>query len=805
MMQEAHAASNQYYGRVPGESDFAQLPMNIRPQIWDEQTGGWVANPRFNPALLQRQTDWERVPLNPNAPITNHNLSVSGATEQVNYFVSAGYFQQDAIQHKWDLNRLSFRANSDFTINERIRFGETFSLSNQFTLRGHHNWGDGRILPNALVMAPIAVFRDPACETPAGCPNNRYGFASNQDVFDGGLANHAAINHIIDVEDRNTRMIGGLHGEIDVLRGLTFRSQGNLDYRISRFYQWNPGYAQHEMGLDRNVPRAEESRQETYGIVFTNTLTYDGAIGNHNVNLLGGVETQQTRWNAIGLYRNEFLSFDENVRRIVGGSGATPASAWAGENAFLGYLGRLTYNFGDRYLLTASVRRDGASEFAPGYQWGTFPAVSAAWRVSQEPAFNVPWINELKIRGSWGRMGNSAIPGGAYPHLLSIAPNSTYTLNGTGWTGDVPIPLPRFPNPALTWETTTTSDFGFLGAVLDNSVDFSATYYDKSTGGFLLPIDLPPSSGFNQSPFNSGRVTNRGVELELGYNAPRLLGEVDLRVSGNLTTVRNRLEELAPDMEQYAAPGDGGVQAFAQQYRTAPGFPIGYFYGFQTCGIFQTNEAAAQAPVDRTIDGRRREAGDMCFVDVNGDGEITVADRTFIGSSIPDGYFGLNMTAAFRQFDLTTFFSGAYGVQKYNQVRQRLEHLGGGTGNQRADVLNRWTPENPNASMPRAIAGDPAGNNRFSDRWVEDAGFVRLRTLQLGYTLPQGFLGTNNTRIYLSGQNVFTLTGYSGYDPEFTTSIDNWRSRNDLALFQGTDTGDIPQPRIWQIGVRTTF
>jgi TonB-linked SusC/RagA family outer membrane protein len=469
------------------------------------------------------------------------------------------------------------------------------------------------------------------------------------------------------------------------------------------------------------------------------------------------------------------------------------------------YFGRISYDYNQKYLLTGTIRRDGASTFAPGHQWGTFPSVSAGWRITEEPFFNVPWINELKLRGSWGQLGNSSIEGGAYPHLLAVALQSTYTLNGTAWTEDVPIPLPRFPNPALTWESTTTTDVGFEASFFNHAFDFAATYYNRNTSDFLLNVDLPASSGFIRSPFNSGEVNNRGIELEAGYRMPRLVPDLDLHISGNFTTVRNRLLSLSDEIEAYTPPGDGGVQSFAAQYRTAPDRPVGFFYGFQTCGVYQTAAEAAQAPIDRTIGGRRPQAGDMCFVDRDGDGEITEADRTYLGKNIPGFYYGLNLNANFRRFDLTAFFNGVGDVQLYNQVRRDLEGMWGGGDNFAASTQNRWRPDNPSTTMPRAIAGDPVGNARYSDRWIENGSFFRLRTLQLGYTMPQGFLGTQNTRVYLSAQNLLTITPYSGYDPEFTTTIDHWRSRNDLALFQGTDTGDMPQPRVFQIGVSTAF
>jgi TonB-linked SusC/RagA family outer membrane protein len=788
LARESDANYNAQFGYAPGDDSYAELPDYL------------VAN---ESALEARNTDWHDVIAVDNAPIMNHNLSVSGAGDRSSYYVSAAYFAQDAIVDRWDLERFSFRVNSEFDITDRIRIGEFFSISNQQVVRGQQDGFNGQLMPNALKLPPFFRYRD----EDGSIDGNRYGFSGNAEFADAGLVfgNEPALNQIVEKVDRNLRVLGGLFAEVDLFSGLTFRSQGNLDYGNTRDTGWYPPHSRAEIGLDR-TDIGEEQRTDYYSLVSTSTLTWDRLFGPHSVNLLGGVELQYTKNTGTQIALTNFITSDPAFRDIAaaGGDLLSPPGGWAGENAFAGFVGRVTYNYDNRYLLTASVRRDGASTFAPENRWGTFPAVSAGWRISQERFFDVSWISELKLRGSWGRLGNSEVPGAAYAHLFQVTTVPNYGIDGETV---VIAPAPAgFVNSGLVWETSTTVDFGIEAGLFDNAVDLGATYYRRETEDFLVNIPLPLASGFPAgAPVNSGSVRNSGFELEAGYRVD-LPGGVGLDLTANLTTVDNELVSLREGIEEYAS-GNG--------YRTAVGFPIGYFFGYQTCGIYQTSEAAAAAPQDLTIGTNRPQAGDVCFRDVDGrgdDGELTgqpdgvidADDRTYLGKTIPDYFYGLNLSATWNRFDLSAFFSGVGGVQKYNAMRQGIESVTGGGENRSVAVLDRWTPENPSNTVPRAVSDDPNQNDRFSDRWIEDAGYFRLRNLQVGYSLPDGLLGTS-TRIYVSGTNLFTLSSYDGLDPEFTTSIDYARSRNDLQLEAGTDTGNLPLPRIIQIGASTVF
>ena len=789
--REAIDANNRYFNRVPGTPAYVLQHPDLRD-----------GSPRL-PELLARNTDWTRIGIDENAPITNHNVSVSGATDQLNYYIGAGLFGQDAIVQKWDLTRYSFRANSDFDVSRKFRFGETFSISNQVTLRGSANYGDGTILNNLLGQPPIFLAYDPTLVS----PTNPQGLTGNYQTAGMSRPNLNSTNQLQDVTDRTTRVLGDLHAELDLLPGLTLRTQNSVDYNIASQYNWQPGFTNEMTGFARNEI-AEDIRSDGYTLVSTNTAEYANSLGNHNFDLLAGFETNRFRGNSLSLQTSGFVNQEYELRRIAAlGDQVLKKGGGAGEQNRLGYIGRMNYNFADKYLLTASVRRDGVSTFAPGHQWGTFPAVSAGWRISQESWFNVPAVNELKVRGSWGRLGNSDIPGGAFPQYVSVLLWAEYQIGNTIQLA--PTPQPRLANPNLTWETNETSDIGFETILFDDALDLAVTYYRRDTKDFLLNIPVPVVSGFTSAPINVGSMRNTGWEVEAGYRTT-FRDEFDFGINANLTTVKNELVSLTEGVEQYNQ--QGGV------YRTAVGQPVGYFYGYRTCGVHQTDAAAAAIP-DNTTGANQPRAGDMCFLDIDGrdaaneltgqpDGKITTDDRTYLGKTIPDLYYGFNLSGAWRMVDLTAFFNGIQGVQRYNAVRRTLETMAGGGTNQLASTQERWTPSNPSSSMPRAIGGDPAQNARFSDRWVEDGDYLRLKTLQLGVTLPDNVLGTRShgTRLYVSATNLWTLSDYSGLDPEFSTRGDAFNgSQNGSQLGAGTDDGNIPQPRMFQIGVSTSF
>jgi TonB-linked SusC/RagA family outer membrane protein len=459
-------------------------------------------------------------------------------------------------------------------------------------------------------------------------------------------------------------------------------------------------------------------------------LGYDREIGEHSFNVLGGIEYQKIRGNNLGYLAVNFQSTDPAFyQSVTNGSGtngqfARPGSGLYNE-AYSSYFGRFSYNFKEKYLLTATVRSDGTSRFAPGYRWGIFPAVSAAWRIGEEDFFqSVPAISDLKIRGSWGRLGNANTEQFAYVSRVAFTPQ--YPLG----TGNVPTQAPiapSLPNKELGWETVESFDIGFDATFL-SKITLLATYYKRNTYDFLYGLPIGFTSGFDRTQVNLGEVENKGFEFELGYNTS-FFKNLNVNVSANLTTVKNQLVALAPNVQEYSS-GD---------YRTAVGYPIGYFYGYRAIGIYQTNaEADAALPDDLAVGDNRPRAGDIIWEDNNSplvgspigkqfadtaDGKITPDDRTYLGKTIPDFFYGFNLGANFKGLDLAVFFQGVSGIQVYNSLRQGLEGLEGIGSNKLTSTLDRWRGEGTSNTMPRAIDGDPASNGRFSNRWVEDAGF----------------------------------------------------------------------------------
>jgi TonB-linked SusC/RagA family outer membrane protein len=468
-------------------------------------------------------------------------------------------------------------------------------------------------------------------------------------------------------------------------------------------------------------------------------------------------------------------------------------------------MARASYNYASKYYVDATVRRDGTSRFAPDYRWGIFPSVALAWRISAENFMSgINWINDLKIRAGWGQLGNQETAAFAYLSGVNMSPE--YSLgsglgDGIG-TNQRGLYLPDFPTEDLSWETATTTNVGFDGIFFNNHISATIEYYNRLTADILQGVSFPASVGNYNSPIiNVASVRNRGVEFQLGYNGS--VGDIQYSVSGNFTTVDNEVMEVWNNQPF----GD-------EEGRIEEGFPMNYFWGFKTGGIYQSQEEVQNwwsNSSDSQADSAMVSAGDMYFLDVHGppnkdagydfytpdpDGKVDLNDRTYIGNSIPKHFYGFNIGLTWKGLDLSVFFQGVGGVYKYNEELLKGVQMASTGINQWVNVLNRWTPENkhewnpddPANSLPRAVRGDPAGNNRFSDRFVLPAGFMRLRNFTVGYTLPTNLLGKSNyierLRIYVTGSNVWTLTKWDGPDPE-----------ND----------NQPIPVTWSAGLNMTF
>ncbi len=796
LAQESFDNANAQSGAKPGTADYLVLPPDLR-------AGSKYLN-------IDNRDVWRNSVVEKSAPVSNYNLSLSGGNENSNYFVSAGIYQQKSMVKKWDLSRYSFRINSDHRVGKRLKIGQALTLAYNETQRGSNAGGDGFLYSAAATMPPFFSYSD----TDKSVPNNRYGYTGNAGVAGLTILNTPGINQVIDATDRSIRLLGNMYAELELVKGLKMRSVAALDYGTSRNTAWQPGFTVQELGQDRNTNSYGDSRGEGIQKVFTNTLNYDGVFGGHTINAIGGLEYQEIRSNGLSYTGSNFSSTNPNFYQSVrnqqgnsdgkGGYVFSNAGSNLSERAYFAYFGRVSYDYRDKYLVTMTARYDMSSNFAPENRSKLFPAVSAAWRVSNETFFKdkVPFITDLKLRGSWGQLGNDRI-GRDFPYVARVVQQPWYTL-GTGQATFKGTGIPVLTNRNLRWEINESVDAGF-DVTFFGKLNLLATYYNRNTKDFLYNLPVNLTSGFENIPVNLGQVNNRGIELETSYRTNLGKGAT-IDFFGNLTTVRNRLVALAPGVNEF----------INSDYRTAVGMPIGYFYGYKRLGIYQNTAQTDVAPVDVSNGKNKPVPGDVIFEDNNGpgkdgqqfsgvpDGQITPEDRTYLGKTIPDFFYGFGVNATWKGFDLNVLFQGVSGTSVYNQFRQGGETLGGVGRNNLASTQNRWKGEGTSNDMPRATANDLNNNGRFSDRWVEDASFLRFKNVQLGYSLPRVVLDKikvfQGARIYVAATNLFRITKYKGLDPEVVSYGDP-----SSQLFAGTDGGNIPQPVTVQIGANLSF
>jgi TonB-linked SusC/RagA family outer membrane protein len=618
-------------------------------------------------------------------------------------------------------------------------------------------------------------------------------------------ANHFAIMHFSSNRYDMVRNIGSAYVQVMPIDGLRFKGTLSADFFNNRRRDFNSK----ERGAFRDI-----IGNSTYGERHTRntnltkefSINYTKAFGNHSIDLLANAMEQTFTWDGIQGSAQNIFSDDPAFWGIHGVAADRSADTFREQWALQGLMGRVSYNFQSKYYFDATVRQDVSSRFAPEYRKGIFPSIGVAWRISAENFMKgLPFINDLKIRGGWGQLGNQDTRAFAYLSLVNRAVhyplgNISYsntegkTFPGTG-APLVGASIVDFPTRNLTWETSTATNIGLDGALLNNALTFTVEYYNRTTDDILQEVSLPASTGYSSRPvFNVASVNNRGMEFSLGYNGKA--GGFTYNVSGNLTTVKNEVLKL-----------NGGTPLGGGDSRIEEGYPINSIYGYQTVGIFQTQEQVNNwlAAYDDPGQEQQKAPGDIQFADLYGeptaedlasggyrsnkpDGKVNDRDQAILGSTIPGHFYGLNLGAGYKGFDLSIFFQGVGDLQRINYFRWGAESMSSNGVNQLRTTLDRWTTANPSTTMPRAIYGDPSGNNRLSNRWVEDAGFLRLKNLQLGYSLPAGVLqklgGMDQVRIYFGSTNTLTFTRYTGLDPE---------------------NPGVPPARIFMLGANVTF
>ncbi|WP_375436561.1 SusC/RagA family TonB-linked outer membrane protein [uncultured Hymenobacter sp.] len=746
-----------------------------------------------DPASLVN-TDWQDQIFH-NAGLQNYQLSVSGGGEKSQYLISANYFNQEGIIRESSFKRYSFRANVDATLSKRLKVGvnlaPSFSVDNRVSAENH--WASDGIINGALSILPVI---------PVYNPDGTYASQVNYGFGMPGIPSPVAIMNEVTDRVNTLRVLGNMYAELELVPGFTFRTSLGADVNTNRRNYFRPSIVPANQQPAPTIAAGYNSSRFALDWLNENTLTYTKTFAEqHSLTALAGFTAQRapiqerTRIDATG-YPNDLVT-TVNAASIRTATSDPLLEQWS----LLSYLARINYGFRDKYLLTATIRRDGSSRFGADRRWGNFPSVSLGWRASQEEFLRgLTALNELKFRVSYGLTGNNFIPN--YGAIGILAPEN-YSL-GTGTANIVNgLGQQTVSNTVLTWEINRQFDAGLELGVLNNRLAFTADYYERNSSGLLLDVPVPSSTGFTRALQNIGKVRNRGVELAL--ISRNLTGAFTWTTNLNLSLNRNKVLALGPQGDPIF-----GNSSIGNTHLTQIGQPLGSFFGYVQEGIFQN-----QAELDATPHFADARPGDVRFQDVNGDGQITPTDRTLIGNNQPDFIYGFTNAFAYKNFDLNIITQGVEGNEILNLSLRFYENLEG-NANQRSAVLDRWrSPEQPgNGVIPRANSRTTGSNNQVSTRWVEDGSFFRIRNITLGYSLPTALVKKafiQSARLYTSIQNLATFTKYQGYNPEVNLAGEQTptntpsSSASFQALTPGTDYGGYPLSRTFTLGVNLGF
>ena len=690
----------------------------------------------LNPSYVKDRANWQDAFFK-TGHIQNYFLNLSGATDKVDYSVSGGYYKNTGTAVGMGLDRYSLRVNTNYHLG-KITFGESISLSRTGNRR--QSFLSARSPIRILAeMAPTIPVYDSSHLGGYGGPGDGDGFGRWNPV---GLAN--LTEHYVYRND----VIGSIYAEWEIFRGLKYKLNLGGDFEFTKgtnflhsFY-FGPGQEQPH-------PSLMEYHSDIISPLVENTLTYSKRAGNHDISFLAGYTQQSYDFKRVSAFASALQSDDKKTLNTARADAEISITGIEDAWAIRSFLGRLNYMYKDKYLLTANVRRDGSSRFAPAHRWGTFPSFSAGWRLSKEDFMkNIEFISDLKLRGGYGVIGNQEVP--PYGFEATLVTSADYSFGGIVQGG---VTQTSLPNPDLRWELSKQTNIGLDATLFGGKIQFTADYFIRKTENMILAAPIPGSTGVSAAPLvNAGDVLNHGIEFSLGYQ--KVEGVFHYSVSANGTFLKNKVTSLGigVPIEGRFPDADGAVVTV-----TETGYAIGSFLGYLTDGIFQTQE-----DIDKHATQPGAAPGDIRFKDLNNDGVIDGNDRTILGNPIPEFSYGLSLNADYKGFDISVFWQGIEGVHIYNGVRYWTEGMAE-VYNHDVSVLNRWTGPGTSNTMPRAVLGDPNFNRRPSDRFLEDGSYLRLKNISLGYTLPAHVLNSlgkgviSNIRIYITGQNLLTL------------------------------------------------
>jgi TonB-linked SusC/RagA family outer membrane protein len=730
-----------------------------------------AANPA-NDYLIQKVnqsgTDWFHEAFKP-ALMTNHNVTASGGTDKSQYLFSMGYLNQQGTLIDTYVKRYSTRLNTQFNINKNFRIGE-----NLYGFYRQNPDNDGSAVGSIYRMMPIIPVYD--------IEGNYGGTYAGPEL--GTVSNIVAVqNRTINNITNTWDVVGNAFAELDFLKHFTLRTSfgGTIDNQ----YKTSFGFNRYNDRIGRTSANSyTEGSLYNSTLMWTNTLNYKAVFGKHNLKVLAGTESVKNAGRGVGGGASGFFSTDPNYLILGNGSSNLSNYSNAYVNTLFSLFARADYSYADKYLFGLTVRRDGSSLFGSDKKYGTFPSASIGWRISNENFMkNIKWVTDLKFRGSYGILGsqNNVNPNNAYTLYGSSASNSYYDFTGTGSNSQLGFYRTNEGNAKTGWEQDIISNIG-VDATFMNSLDLSVEYYKKSIKGLLFPEPIPVTAGDAEPPtVNIGDIQNSGVDLSLTYRKT-LNADLKFSVGANITSYKNVVKNI-PNPGYF----DTGSSIVGNLVRNEVGHPVSSFFGYKVIGLFQSSQDVAGSPAQTDA-----APGRFKYMDVNGDGKITPDDRTFLGSPNPDFTYGLNLGLTYKAFDLSMVFYGSQGNKALNEVRYMTDFMGSFVGNKSNDLLNAWTPQNTNTSVPINESANTFSTSGVANSYlIENGSFLKLKSFIIGYTVKPPVLqrfGMSKLRLYVQAANLFTITKYTGLDPEIGGSsasfgIDNGNYPNNQRSF----------------------
>lgn len=728
---------------------------------------GNAANPLWtDPTTLGQGTNWVDEMFR-TGYLQNYTLSYTGGSDKINYYVSGGFQKQTGTVRSVSYRRYTFQDNLDAQVLDWLKVSTNLSMSADLKEQGSYDLG------STYRALPVLPVKD---------DDGNWSGPEGNSLWYGSTRNPVGPTETDSQKTKGYNLLGNISGEATLTSWLKFKTTFGLDAKFWDYDNFAPAYKWKPTPVDQASRYQSNNKSFTY--LWDNYFTFDHTFGGaHHLNVMAGTSAQWNNYNYLNAQKNIF-SF-ENVHEMDNGQKMESIGGNTTEWSLFSYMARVNYDYMNRYLVTATIRRDGSSRFGRSHRWGTFPSVSLAWRLTEEKWYKPNHIlSDLKIRAGYGQTGSQASVGN-YGYLATYN-TSVYTL-GTDGTEQTALISTTLSNPDIHWETVTQTNIGFDAALFDSRVMLTVDAYLKKTSDMLVKASIPITSGFEDTSTtytNAGKVTNKGIEVSLHtINFKESHAHPGWETTLSYTYNRNKIDDLNSSVPYY-------INQINNSYVTmlAKDYPINVFYGYVTDGIFQNQEEVKEHAAQTGA-----EPGDIRFRDLNNDGVINEKDRTVIGNPNPSPLFSINNMVSWKGLELSVYLQGVAGNKIFNANNIDLTGMSAAY-NQLTDVLGRWHGEGTSTSMPRAVYGDPNGNNRISDRYVESGSYLRLKNISLSYNLPATWLralSLSSARLIFSCENVATITGYSGFDPEVGVN--------------GIDLSNYPISRTFNFGINLNF